>query len=203
MTEFDPHNHQDLQIKLYPELDRKLKSTPWNSGASEAHGLLTGLACRGITAGEINNKMYLLKISNTENAEHVALIEGMFDLILRDLQSNELAFSILLPADQVGTIKKTEEISNWCEGYLQGLCYDGKPSICTNNATVCELFQDIFDIASVALEFVEDNEAEQKALFELEEYLRVGIRLIYDEVVNATADVDATRLASALTSESH
>lgn len=180
MSESDPHNTRDFQTKLYPDIDRKLKSTPWNAGASEAHGLLTGLACRGITASEIVNKMYLLKISD---AKDVLLLEGLFDLILRDLQSDELTFNILLPAEQVDTVQRAEEISNWCEGYLQGFCYDGKPSICDRNETVGELFQDIFDITAVALEFIKDNDEDQRALIEIEEYLRVGIQLIYDEVV--------------------
>ena len=182
MTEFDIQNTRDFQTELYPELDGKLKSTPWNSGASEAHGLLTGLACRGVTTHEIVNKMYLLNISASDD---VTLLEGMFGLIVRDLQSNDLTFNILLPADQVGTVDKAEQISNWCQGYLQGFCHDGKPPICDDNETVCEVFQDIFDIGAVALELIDDHDDNQKSLVEIEEYLRVGIRLIYDESVDS------------------
>ncbi len=195
MTESDIQRARDFQTEIYPELDRKLKSTPWNGGVSEAHGLLAGLACRGIIAHGLANKMYLLRIPNTENTEHAVMLEGLFDLILRDLQSDEITFNILLPAEPLSTAQKAEQIANWCQGYLQGFCYDGKPSICQHNDIVREIFEDIFHICSIELdtdaelELINDND-DQKSLVEIEEYLRVGIRLIYDET---TAD---TRLHS-------
>ncbi len=189
MTEFGALNTQDFQTTLYPQLNHRLKSTPWNSSASEAHGLLTGLVCRGITAREIVNKMYLLKISDTED---VAVLTALFDLILRDLQSDELTFNILLPDDQAGTIQKADEISNWCTGYLQGFYHDGETAIRESSATVQELIQDIFDITRVALEYVEEeSDDDQKSLVEIEEYLRVAIPVIYDEVADKRSDSTA------------
>ncbi len=182
MTEFDSTSTKDFQRKLYQDLDQKLKSTSWNSSVSEAHGLLAGLACRGIGSGEVGNKMYLFQISN---AGEIALLEGMFELLLRDLQSSDFTFNILLPDDQATTSQKADEISNWCEGYLQGLYYDGDALINESSESVQEVARDIFDIGGMNHVFIEENdESDEKSLIEIEEYLRVGIQIIYDELAS-------------------
>jgi uncharacterized protein YgfB (UPF0149 family) len=187
MNESEPSNTSDLQRKLYQDLDQKLKSSDWNSGASEAHGLLTGLACRGVGSREIGNKMYLFQISG---AEEIGMLEGMFEMIVRDLESTQFVFNILIPGDDVGTMQIAEEISNWCGGYLQGLLHDGDSLLAECSDSVQELVMDITDIGGLNLETVDGCSDDESSLVEIEEYLRVGVQLIYDELVQLTGSAD-------------
>ncbi len=47
---------------LYRDLERKLKNSKWNSGASEAHGLLSAIACRGLPGEQIRAKAWLFQL---------------------------------------------------------------------------------------------------------------------------------------------
>jgi uncharacterized protein YgfB (UPF0149 family) len=187
MTESEGSGTGDLQRKLYQDLDQKLKSSEWNSGASEAHGLLTGLACRGVGSREIGNKMYLFQISG---AEEIGMLEGMFEMIVRDLESPQFVFNILIPGDDVSTMQIAEEISNWCEGYLQGFFHDGDSLLGESSDSVQELVKDITDIGGLNLDTVEESSTGESSLVEIEEYLRVGVQLIYDELVQLTDSSD-------------
>jgi uncharacterized protein YgfB (UPF0149 family) len=187
MTESEGSGTGDLQRKLYQDLDQKLKSSEWNSGASEAHGLLTGLACRGVGSREIGNKMYLFQISG---AEEIGMLEGMFEMIVRDLESPQFVFNILIPGDDVSTMQIAEEISNWCEGYLQGFFHDGDSLLGESSDSVQELVKDITDIGGLNLDTVDESSTGESSLVEIEEYLRVGVQLIYDELVQLTDSSD-------------
>lgn len=167
--------------KIYHELDQKLKSTDFNSGVSEAHGLLVGLACRGVAFEELQNKLYLFQLSGNED---LILLQGLFELILRDLQSSTPTFDLLLPADDVSLVIRADEISNWCGGYMQGFCHDGDYIFTDSNDTTREMLRDIMDIGGLHIDEA-DREESEKALMEIEEYLRVGVQLIYDETTNS------------------
>ncbi len=169
-----------FQQQIYPELERKLKSTSFNGGAAEAHGLLSGLACRGITVQELQNKLYLFQIDRNQDS---ILLQGLFELILRDLQSSTLTYHILLPDDDTSPIIRTDEIANWCGGYMQGFLHDGESAFSDSNETVREILRDIMNMGGLYLEEASREEAE-KSIAEIEEYLRVGVQLIYDEVAD-------------------
>ena len=167
-----------FQQKIYQELDQKLRSTAFNSGAPEAHGLLTGLACRGVSVQELQNKLYLFQLNSDQD---LILLQGLFELILRDLQSSTLTYHLLLPGDDTSPVVRTDEIANWCGGYMQGFCHDGDTAFSDSNETIREMLQDIMNMGGLYLEETSMEEAE-KAMMEIEEYLRVGVQLIYDGI---------------------
>ena len=167
-----------FQQKIYLELDRKLRLTSFNGGAPEAHGLLTGLACRGVTVQELQNKLYLFRLNSDQD---LILLQGLFELILRDLQSSTLTYHLLLPDDDTNPVIRTDEIANWCGGYMQGFCHDGDSAFSDSNETIHEMLRDIMDMGGLYLEEASQEEAE-KSIMEIEEYLRVGVQLIYDEI---------------------
>jgi uncharacterized protein YgfB (UPF0149 family) len=183
----NPIDPKQFQQKIYAELDEKLKASSWKSGASEAHGLLTGLACRGITATEIGNRMHLFQFSEDDDT---ALLEGLFELILRDLESSIPTFNPLLGGDKEHIAVRVDEIANWCGGFIQGFCHDGDSAILEQSAEVQEIIQDIMDISGMEVDLTDSVshhlEEEEKAFAEVEEYLRVGIQIIFDETSGFT-----------------
>ena len=169
---------------VFHELDIKLKATGWDGGASEAHGLLTGLACRGITTSQLTNKMYLF---NFEAEKNILLLEGMFELILKNLNSNMPVFDLLLPDDETDIAPRLEGIGKWCYGFIQGFCHDGANATYQQSSEVTELVQDISTISGIQAEtsrepaMTESAQEDERALMEIEQFLRVGIQLIYEE----------------------
>ena len=199
-----------FQARIYRDLDRRLKASPWNSGASEAHGLLSALACLGVPAERLPTKARLFQLSE---AADVGLLEGMYGLILRDLQCDGFAFDLLLAdgaaddgepdnessaaneIDEIDEARRLESVADWCGGFIQGFFHDGAGGknpldgiSGTARDTVRESVDDILEISRVEvnLDARTAGEETQKQLVEIEQYLRVAVQVIFEEL-NADA----------------
>jgi len=169
---------RQFQHRIFVDLEHKLRATPWNSGASEAHGVLCGLACLGITGDTIRTRAYLFQL---EAQEHVDIIEGMFGLVCRDLEDEDFGFDLMLPADDTTQIELAESISSWCQGFLLGVCHEQTDILNSENPAVREALNDIIEIGHIEIDpsLEEQNERD---LSEIIEFLRVATQLIYDEL---------------------
>ena len=174
---------RQFQGEIYRDLEQKLKNSPWNSGASEAHGLLTALACRGVSGERLRTKAWLLQLSA---AADIDLIEGLYGLILRDLQSDDFQFNLLLPDDSFSDDVRIESLADWCDGFVQGFFHDGLADDEKDGVPerVRESINDIMEISrvDVNVDEAEDAEATERQLVEIEEYLRVAIQVIFEEM---------------------
>ena len=169
--------------ELYEQLDGKLRETGWKSGVPEAHGLLTGLACRGFPASRIANKMYLFELGMDQDSMP---LQALYELIVQNLESDHPVFDLMLPDDHESLFARADEIANWCSGFAQGFCHDGEMAMLQKKGPVKEMFDDVMSIARIQGEPSgdgPDRQAEERALTEIEQYLRVGIQLIYEEMV--------------------
>ena len=169
---------RQFQAEIYQELDSKLKNSSWNSGAPEAHGLLCGLACRGIRDDQIRTRAWLFQMSEKSDID---LIEGMYSLILRDLQSDGFDFNLLLPDEDADLEQRIESLASWCDGFIQGFLYDGEGRLADAPDWVRESIKDIIEISQVEINNPTGEEPERQ-FFEIEEYLRVAIQVIFEEL---------------------
>ncbi len=181
-----PMTEMSFQQKIYPQLDHKLRTTPFNGGAPEAHGLLTGLACRGVTVQELRDKLYLFRLDSDQD---FMLLQGLFEWILEGLQSSTLPYRLLLPDDHANPVMRVDEIANWCAGYTQGFFHDGG-AFPGSGESIDEMLRDIMDMGGLHLQQADREEAE-KSITEIEEYLRIGVQLIYDEITGGNEAADS------------
>lgn len=169
-----------FQAEIYRHLDRRLKASRWNGGASEAHGLLSALACLGIPGDRLRTKAWLFQLSEKTDLD---LLEGLYDLILRDLQSDGFEFSPLLPDGDCGGAQSIESLADWCDGFVQGFLHDGADRLDGVPGAVRESVNDIMEISRVDVEVdASAGEETERQLAEIEEYLRVAIRVIFEEL---------------------
>ncbi len=196
---------KQFQHRIYQSLDEKLRASSWKSGASEAHGLLTGLACRGVTSEQLASKLYLLQIeSDADASEYPGLLEGLFELIIRDLNSSQPVFDVLIPHEREPIITRVDELASWGGGFIQGFCNDGDSAISDLSLEAQELIHDIIDISGMQLDQPNpESDDQDKALTEVEEFLRVGIQLIYDEAVANQSNSPHADIAAASSDHLH
>ena len=169
---------RQFQADIYRDLDRKLRHSSWKSGASEAHGLLSGLACRGIRSEQLRTRAWLLQLSEKTDLD---LLEGLYDWILRDLHSDGFEFALLLPGADADCAQKTESLADWCGGFVQGFLHDGERVLADFPAAVREALDDIIAISRVDPNPPTNDETERQ-LAEIEEYLRVAAQIIFEEL---------------------
>ena len=177
--------------EIYKALNDKLRNTAWASGAAEAHGLLSALACCGVTDAQLPQQARLFRLSG---GDEVTLLQGMYGVILQDLHSDEFEFNPLLPADEDGLRERIDALAEWCIGFMQGVMHDGERRYLDSAGTLREAFDDI--LAMSRIDGASVGADAEKQLFEIEQYLRVAVKVVFEELSPPVAAVSESATSS-------
>ncbi|MBT8128396.1 MAG: YecA family protein [Gammaproteobacteria bacterium] len=173
------------------ELEELLYRIDAAMGAAEAHGVLCGMLCaRGTVelsewvdhvVGEQEQGSDLLHDVVHKLSE---LHQATLDMI-NDASGD---FKLLLPDDDDSLPERVEAIAAWCQGFIYGLAAGGIQQESELPEDAEELLKDMVEISRAGQD-VDDggdeaaNEDEDEvALMEIEEYVRMGVLLIYEEL---------------------
>lgn len=152
--------------------------------ASELHGSLCGYLCGGGRVG----RGALLKALELDGAETVpsAADEALLDRLVRqseeELADPELGFEPLLPADDRPLDERADALGDWCRGFLGGFGLAGPDRQARLSDDAKEILRDLSTIAGAEFEF-EEAGADEDALIELHEFVRVAAMLLHAECV--------------------
>lgn len=165
---------EDLSLELHP---------------SECHGQLCGMLCGqpdtalvvwlGRLAAQ-NERTSDTAIDLTD-ADRSALA-ALFRATREQLQDIDYGFSLLLPDDEVPFAARSFALSSWCRGFLFGLAMGGVTEGDKLSSDVQEVLQDMSEISRLDTEDAAGDDEEEAAFVELEEYVRVGVLLIWTEL---------------------
>lgn len=171
-----PHQYQSLQDAL--------AGLSAEMGAAEAHGLLCGMFCG---PGETQQARWMAHVlegtePRGECARYcLARLAELYERTREAFESQELAFSLLLPDDDLPVDERGAALGKWCEGFLFGLSVGGL----TNNPDLpreaCEIIRDLGEIARIDAGMNADEDSEA-AYAELVEYVRMGTLLLLEHV---------------------
>ena len=169
----------------YEELSLLFEEAGVDTTAAEAHGIITGVL--GVpTQSQLDWLPLILGtqplIANAAADELPERLQTLWREVAGMLRQGEFEFALLLPDQQQRLEERAEALANWCRGYLLGLAQAGARGAQDLSADATEIVGDMMHIAEVELENEADPEAQEKALVELEEYLRMGVQLIFDEM---------------------
>lgn len=144
-------------------------------GASEAHGVLTGLVCAGIT----DEDSALAALSDpSETSDLRDYVGAACTQLNHSLRETEFDFEPLLPEDTLPVALRSRALTHWCSGFMTGFYFRNAARGEEASETVGEALTDIADIAQAG------GTVSEADLAEIVEYLRVSIQLIYDEIAN-------------------
>jgi hypothetical protein len=145
---------------------------------AEFHGTLTGLVCAGHNDKNIDQWQDLL-VAKGDAQPLLDAICGLIALTERSLKSPEFHFQPIF-CSSTSLPERTNALGDWCRGFTLGLGWANKTTVTSPDKDMAEALSDITQIALV--EPGADSPAtEERALVELEEYLRVSVQLIYEE----------------------
>lgn len=169
---------------IYGRLKRILNQFDCDVGASEAHGILFGLITGPKTYEE---ELWLSCLADPESFSRESLDSDslkfftLLSKITLEVVREASGVFILLPQDNVQLSVRVSEFSQWCQGYLFGLGISGfsRDNISTEDGL--SFLADIERFCRVDAALAENEEGE-KALMELQEYTRVGIMIVYEEL---------------------
>jgi uncharacterized protein YgfB (UPF0149 family) len=163
-------------------------------GAAEFHGTACALLC---TRANPRLDEWIDEIVITEHRPQSRnWLRPLFESIensQRAFDDGNYSLELLLPDDDVPLNERSRALSDWCAGFLFGLGLAGSGT----EALSGEAREVVVDLTEFTRIDPEDDgsESAEKAFQEIVEYVRVGVLLIYEELVRAgKAAAGQTRL---------
>ncbi|MEN8261442.1 MAG: UPF0149 family protein [Pseudomonadota bacterium] len=149
-------------------------------GASEAHGILTGMLC---VDSSIRCNRWLSEVVEDEMQGGAVGSQALFDLCEETrslLEAENYEFDILLPDDEALLKDRATALADWCRGFLYGLGNALVDSELPGESG--EILRDFAEISRLDPE-AEDG-GDEEAYMELSEYVRVGVFLLRTELLH-------------------
>jgi uncharacterized protein YgfB (UPF0149 family) len=109
-------------------------------------------------------------------------LDRVFANVFATDDSEPMQLALLLPGDIVVDSARVGAVCDWCQGFLFGFGLGGERAASRLSDQSRELLQDIAEMTRLDTEDVENNAENQSALIEIEEFLRVGVLLMRDEL---------------------
>ena len=173
-----------------PQLDDLLFHVDAALGASESHGALCGMLC---AQGATEASQWLLHVLG----EHEESSQGLkqvgkkllqiHQISVEQMNNNDIDFELMLPDDDEPLEDRVEALGAWCQGFVYGLAVGGLKEDTELPENSNELIKDILEISQAGYMADDDAELESSeddevAFMEVNEYVRMGILLIYEEL---------------------
>ena len=96
------------------------------------------------------------------------------------LEAGQLDFALVLAGDDAPLGERTDTLAQWCQGYLVGLALGGIKDHNALPGDVPEFVRDLLKISQAVAGG--GTEEDENAFYELCEYIRVGVQLVFDEL---------------------
>jgi uncharacterized protein len=165
----------------YRELQEVLQRLDSAVGAAEAHGWLCGALCvrEGFGAAD-----WLAELADdaTGAAEELPALRELHAETQDALRSPDFAFAPLLPAEQAPLEERVAALAGWCGGFLYGIGAAGANDAAAKTGDVGEILQDLAEISRAELEAGRGADAGEADYTELQEFVRAGAQLAFEEL---------------------
>jgi hypothetical protein len=168
----------------FETLDRALNQAGSYIGAAEIHGLQSGMICGEKIANAFNWEEALIhELSGVRpNADLLKQLNYLYMHTSYQLQGFGFGFDLLLPNEHTNLNKRAKALADWCRGFLCGLGLAGiQDNIITSKMTK-ESIKDLSQIAYIEAGDDELLEEQEKAFFELTEYVKIAVQTIQVEL---------------------
>lgn len=152
---------------------------------AECHGVICGLICResAETASGCLYQLAALQLMADPDSAMQDLITELHASTVRQLDDEEMGFTLWLPDDEEPLEERMIALAQWCSGFLAGLASGGQFQSLSDEAR--EALEDLQQIGRAELTSqgiaAEDSEDEEEALFEISEYVRIVVLMMREE----------------------
>ena len=167
----------------FPEVARVLQTLQSSVAAAESHGCLCGALC---TTQQYTVESWfdeLVPDAGDDLGDERAPLRLLFADTMRALRGDEMEFQLLLPDDDAPLVERATALSQWCQGFLYGFGTGGAVPRDQLSGEVEEVLRDLTHISQASVETGTDAEEEEQAYAEIIEYVRAGVQLIHDELI--------------------
>jgi len=109
------------------------------------------------------------------------VLQTLYNATVAALSGGDMDFDILIPGDDRPIEERTQALTLWCTGFLYGL---GTSAADPQRlpGELGEIVRDLTEITRADVDASDSQEANESALAELVEFVRVGVQLVFDEL---------------------
>ncbi len=183
----------------YATVQQQLDYLDVESSAAEVHGQLCGLlsVCDAPNAKSLWFTTVLAAFQKnpgklTEKAEvssaALAELDQLYTSTYEQLESSDLDFSLLLQSESSQTLECMRSLADWCGGFVFGfgMGTGGRKDAENLPDDTTELIEDFQKISRFDCDdaSADDNDQTEADLVEIEEFVRVGVLLIREEMLH-------------------
>jgi hypothetical protein len=166
----------------FDELNSALQDAETPVAAAEAHGIICGALCAPIPAPDRWQALILTGAPAGDNAAISEMLTSLYQQTRAGLDDETFAFVLLTPDERYDLPARAEAVADWCRGFVFGLVAGGVKDIQQLPGDTAEIVNDFVAISEMSADPESEGEQQEQALAEIEEYVRVGVQLIYDEL---------------------
>jgi len=144
--------------------------------------MICGEICRRLRVGRGSDFAALLGMSEQPSSAErnvLGIVDELMDQSSRALDAG-MQFTLLLPDDEEPIAERTGALADWARGFAVALLRGDELTVESLEGDAAEVVQDLMKISEARPG--EDSEEDERALAELEEYMRVGVQLVFEEL---------------------
>ena len=173
------------------ELEELLYRIDASMGAADAHGALCGMLCARGTVELSEWVDHVIGEQEQGNELLHDVVHKLSELHQSTLEMMNDAtgdFKLLLLDDDDPLPERVEALAAWCQGFIYGLAAGGIQEGSELPEDTAELLKDMIEISraghdvdDTVVDESDDND-DEVAYMEIEEYVRMGVLLVYEEL---------------------
>lgn len=167
-------------LPSFTELADALLTAESHFHPSQVHGLFCAFICANPDSPDNLWKKVLPHPKKHPAAQ--ALLKDLHENSYHHMSQFSFEFSLFLPDDDTDINSRTESLGLWCQGFVAGLEQSGMPTQNQPPSEVADAINDLIEIAQVSYEDLTESDEEETAYFELVEYVRLAVLMIFHEL---------------------
>jgi uncharacterized protein YgfB (UPF0149 family) len=158
------------------------------SALRRVNSQLSAAECHGLIAGALNtqdtssiSRFFSDDVETLQNDRAFAdLISQLVQVSSEGYRDADFNFQLLLPNDDIPLLERSRALAEWCGGYVMGLLESGLQDFDKLPQDAAEVAKDLVEISQLNASI--DDSGSDSDLMQLEEYVRVGVQIIYAEL---------------------
>jgi len=170
---------QTPTLPSYEELSSLLLKFLPNSHAAQLHGLITGNIC--VTSDNVDEIQKIFP-EVKKNAKLLTILQEVYEKTYHLLSEFSFEFTLILPNDGIDINVRAESLGLWCQGFVTQLQENEALIRERVSDEAQEAINDFIEIAQVNFGDIATNEEDETAYFELVEYVRLSVLMIFQEL---------------------